>query len=175
MWEVGGRSEIDAEGELGEGAGFGFERDERGSQDGSYDDGPSRADASDSWGADKKAFVPSDRPGSRSTSSFGASRREGSDDGRDDGGVVGRSDTAGEWGRNAFVPSTRDPPRRREDGDYSAGEGGPSKADTEDRWSKKAYVPSEAPARREGGGGFSDAGGDRCWGPVLLPGPGLFA
>lgn len=128
-------------------------------------EGPSKADASDSWGMDRK-FVASAAP---SRSAFGQDRGGGGFDGEDRRGrgddfPSSRADTTDSWGKDkAFEPG----PARGYDAPRGGGFGGgrdaeastgPSAADTEDRWSRKQFVPSEAPARR----GVEDRG-DR-WG-----------
>ncbi|KAL0056279.1 hypothetical protein WJX82_009505 [Trebouxia sp. C0006] len=142
--------------------------DDRG---GRQDDGPSRADAADSWGGEKK-FQPSSAGGG-----FGRDRDRGSFDDADGDRPPreelgpSKADTSSSWGadRRPREPSPDRPARgggfgdsyterdRKQTGGFadrygedrtSFADRGPSKADEEDRWSRKPVEPSsDRPSR----------------------------
>ncbi|KAG0593549.1 hypothetical protein M758_1G330500 [Ceratodon purpureus] len=167
-----------------EGGGGGFGRDRSRERD----DGPSRADSDDKWGATKK-FVPS-LPSERGADRGG--ERGGYEEDRGRGGrlsdrdMPSRADEVDNWGSTKkFVPAApagaggdgyND---RRSSGRYEerrVSMGGfddhprsdrdlVSRADEVDNWGKgKKFVPSAAPPSRGAGGGFDstyrEAGAD---------------
>lgn len=171
----------------GFGGGYGADREERGGggygrdrsrERGERDDGPSRADADDKWGASKK-FVPS-QGGERSGYEEDRGGRGGRVSDRD---MPSRADEVDNWGSTKkFAPSA--PAEgyndRRSSGRYEerrVSMGGfedhprgdrdaPSRADEVDNWGKsKKFVPTAPPpSRGSSGGGFDstyrEAGAD---------------
>lgn len=133
--------------EYGQGRAFGggFEREERGGfgRDRDRDDGPSRADEHDNWGAVKK-FVPSG-PGS----AYGDDDRRSSR--LSDRDLPSRADEVNNWGSTKkFVPALDSRNSFRSD---DGGRDLSSRADEVDNWgAAKKFVPSAPPSRGPGGG-----------------------
>lgn len=126
-------------------AGYGRDRDDddAGFSAAREDDGPSKADMSDNWGADRK-FVAADRPSGGG--GFSSSRSLD----------PSRADDSRSWGRDR--PATADDssgsrPSSRGGGFEEREDIGPSRADTDDRWGSKgsASFSREPPARSDSG------------------------
>ncbi|KAL3682478.1 hypothetical protein R1sor_000500 [Riccia sorocarpa] len=152
--------------------GGGFDRGDREDRREPRDDGPSRADEADNWGATKKAPTPS----------FGGSASHGDRGGRaggyddpernerrmSDRDLPSRADEVDNWGQNKkFVPMPADGygerrggrgvgfEERRGGGGFDDGHGVMSRADESANWgAAKKTLPAPPPPERRGGGGF---------------------
>lgn len=108
-----------------------FEREDRPRRQPREDDMPSRADAVNDWGAERK-FMPSGR-GDSERRGFGGSFREREERPPRDG--PSRADLVDDWGANRpRMPSPHGERRGRRDGSRER----VSKADLEDRWGHKS-------------------------------------
>ncbi|KAL2611330.1 hypothetical protein R1flu_023022 [Riccia fluitans] len=165
--------------------GVGFERGDRderrsmGSTREPRDDGPSRADEADNWGATKKAPTTPSYVGGRGGGGYDDhDRNERRMSDRD---LPSRADEVDNWGATKkFVPMPAADgygerrtgrgvgfeDRRGGGGGFDDGHGVPSRADESSNWgATKKTVPTPAPPERRGGGGFEtynrgDAGPD---------------
>ncbi|BBN16413.1 hypothetical protein MPTK1_7g06070 [Marchantia polymorpha subsp. ruderalis] len=170
-----GAGDREPRGERGFGGGFDRDREERrgmGRDRDPRDDGPSRADEADNWGASKKTSLPSSYVGSGGGGRGGG----GYDDDRSDRGgrmsdrdLPSRADEDANWGTSKkSVPAPVEGfgdrrggrgggfEERRSGGGFEDAPGGISRADEVSNWgaAKKSMPTTAPPERRGGGGGF---------------------
>jgi len=128
--------------------------------------GPSRADESRSWGADRKPYEPAGGGGGGSGGGGGGGgfRSDDHDRDRDADRDLGpsRADTEDRWGAKKFTPS--EPPARGGGGSFGGGGGGGGGGGFEDRWGgprRGGFEGGDRDAPRSGSptGGGAPAGG----------------